>query len=168
MHISKRGLLIRRQTILSWFWICHLKARFQLHSKKCRYFFPDFLVSSHRHLNMPFDEPTFWFSNKIEWTTLTVISMSDNIFSFLSALFQLNKPLGIYLKSKSIIIWSELKEGTVVLEACLWVRGQQQRGVVQNIRGTEKSLSLKANIWQRLEDYFIRFALCCQYIQSIA
>ncbi len=37
-------------------------------------------------------------------------------------------------------------ESNLVLEAWLWVRGQQQRGVVQNIRGTEKSLSLKANI----------------------
>lgn len=37
-------------------------------------------------------------------------------------------------------------ESNLVLEAWLWVRGQQQRGVVQNIRGTEKSLSLKANM----------------------
>lgn len=65
------------------------------------------------------------------------------------------------LMTESLIRWSELKEGKVVLEAWLWVRGQIQRGVVQSIRRTEKSLSLKANICQRLEDHFIRFALWC-------
>lgn len=145
---------------------CHLKARFQLSyiKKKSRYFSAEF-----RHtVNLSFLEATFWFSNNIEWTSLTVISMLVHIFSLLSTLFQLKKALWTYLTSKSIIKWSELKEGKVELKAWLWVRGQQQRGVVQNIRGTEKSLSLKANIWQSLEDYFIRFALCCQSIQSIA
>jgi len=67
------------------------------------------------------------------------------------------------LMTKSLIRWSELKEGKVVLVAWLWVRGQIQRGVVQsiNVRRTEKSLSLKANICQRVEDHFIRFALWC-------
>lgn len=137
MHTWKPEILIHRQIILPWSWMSLQSAsstnvNVTFEQFVVIFFFAastEFYVSSRCHLKMSFE---FWRTNvlmtKTEQFHFAVILMLHFMFSFLSTLFRLTKSLWMDLMTKCLIRWSELKEGKVVLEAWLWVRGQIHRG----------------------------------------